>query len=136
MENSRIVGVGHQVKGALEQGLGRVIGDAKLTGDGIAERAVGDAMNTAGDQGEILIGIDTDRIMGVGHQVKGALIQGFGSLVGNTKLEADGKAERQAGKAQNAVGSARDSAREASAKRDAAIGEIKSIAMPDREAKP
>ena len=56
--------------------------------------------------------MDADRIKGIVHQVKGALIQGFGAIVGNPQLAADGVAERLAGKAQNAAGSARDLARE------------------------
>ena len=65
--------------------------------------------------------MDADRIEGIAHQVKGALIQGFGALVGNPQLAADGVAERLAGKAQNAAGSARDLAREEVEKQRAAV---------------
>ncbi|MGO9744252.1 MAG: CsbD family protein [Roseiarcus sp.] len=133
MKDNRIVGIGHQVKGALEEGLGKVIGDAKLVADGTAERAVGAALNADNARGDFLTGIDTDRILGVGHQLKGALLQGLGNLVGDAKLEADGIAERQAGKAQNATGSARDVARE---NRDAATDASENVATPDSKAKP
>ncbi len=105
MESNRIKGIGHQVKGAVIEGLGKVIGDAKLAIDGAAERAIGDEQNVASAEGDQLIGVDADRIKGIAHQVKGALIQGFGAIVGNPQLAADGVAEQVAGKAQNAAGS-------------------------------
>jgi uncharacterized protein YjbJ (UPF0337 family) len=113
MDNNRIEGIGHQVKGVLKEGLGKIIGDAKLTADGAAELAEGRALNVPGSEGESVIGIDTDRIAGVGHQLKGALKEGLGNLAGKPELVAEGTAERDAGKQQNATGSARDTAREA-----------------------
>jgi uncharacterized protein YjbJ (UPF0337 family) len=121
MDSNRLEGIGHQVKGVLKEGLGKIIGDAKLTADGAAERAIGEAQNVAGPEGENVIGIDTDRIAGVGHQLKGALKEGLGNLAGKPELVAEGVAERDAGKAQNVVGSARDAAREASEAAEAAI---------------
>ncbi|MEO6780278.1 MAG: CsbD family protein [Bradyrhizobium sp.] len=121
MENSRIEGIGHQVKGAVKESLGKAIGDAKLAADGTAERTIGDAQNAADTGGDQVFGIDTERVKGIGHQLKGALIQGIGSLVGNPKLQADGVAEQLAGKAQNAAGSERDMEREAGQNRDAAV---------------
>nr|WP_294522894.1 CsbD family protein [uncultured Rhodopila sp.] len=113
METNRLEGIGHQVKGGLKEGLGKIIGDAKLTADGAAERAAGEAQNAAGPEGENVTGIDTDRLAGVGHQLKGAVKEGLGHMAGKPHLEAEGLAEREAGKIQNAVGSARDEARDA-----------------------
>ena len=113
METNRLEGIGYQVKGGLKEGLGKIIGDAKLTADGAAERAAGEAQNAAGPEGENVTGIDTDRIAGVGHRLKGAVKEGLGHIAGKPHLEAEGVAEREAGKIQNAVGSARDEAREA-----------------------
>ena len=121
MESNRIEGIGHQVKGAVMEGLGKAIGDAKLAADGAAERAIGDEQNVAGAGGDQLIGVDADRIKGIAHQIKGSLIQGFGAIAGNPQLAADGGAERLAGKAQNAAGSARDLAREEVEKQRAAV---------------
>ena len=121
MESNRIEGIGHQVKGAVMEGLGRAIGDAKLAADGAAERAIGDEQNVAGAGWDQLIGVDADRIKGIAHQIKGALIQGFGAIAGNPQLAADGVAERLAGKAQNAAASARDLAREEVEKQRAAV---------------
>lgn len=121
MENRRFEGIGHQVKGAVKESLGKAIGDAKLAADGTAERTIGDAQNAANTGGDQLFGIDAERVKGVGHQLKGALIEGIGSLVGNPKLQADGVAEQLAGKAQNAAGSERDMEREADQNRDAAV---------------
>ena len=119
MDKNHVEGIGHLVKGAVKQGLGQIIGDAKLTSDGSAERASGEAQYAAG--ADSLAGIDADRIRGVGHQLKGALKEGLGNITGDPKLEADGIAERAAGKAQNAAGSARDMARDALNQEHAAI---------------
>jgi uncharacterized protein YjbJ (UPF0337 family) len=95
------------------ESLGVAIGDAKLKADGAAERAIGDKQNSPDAGGDQLAGIDTDRIRGIGHQIKGALIEEIGRLVGNPKLRADGQAERDAGKEQNLAGGDRDRARAA-----------------------
>jgi uncharacterized protein YjbJ (UPF0337 family) len=111
--NRRIEGIGRQVKGAVMESLGVAIGDAKLKADGAAERAIGDKQNSPDTGGDQLAGIDTDRIRGIGHQIKGALIEEIGRLIGNPKLRADGQAERDAGKEQNLAGGDRDRARAA-----------------------
>jgi uncharacterized protein YjbJ (UPF0337 family) len=113
MDKTRIETIGHQVKGALRENLGRIIGDAKLKADGAAERAAAAASAPGGR--DRVAGIDTDRIMGVGRQFAGIFKQGIASLTGNAKLGAEGTAEQAAGRAQNSVGSVRDEAREAAA---------------------
>jgi len=113
MDNNRIEGIVHQLKGALKEGLGRFIGDAKLKADGAAERAEGEARNAAAASGDPLVGIDADRIKGVGHQIKGAVKESLGDITNDPELKAAGTAEREAGKAQNAAGSVRDEARDA-----------------------
>jgi uncharacterized protein YjbJ (UPF0337 family) len=45
-----------------------------------------------------------DKTTGKIHEVKGAIRQKAGELVGNPNLAADGKAEKNAGKVQNIVG--------------------------------
>jgi uncharacterized protein YjbJ (UPF0337 family) len=57
--------------------------------------------------------MDKDRIEGVGKQVKGAVKDAAGKVTGDTKLQAEGKADKAAGKVQNAVGGAKDSVRDA-----------------------
>ena len=57
--------------------------------------------------------VDKDRVEGVGHQVKGAVKEGVGKVTGDTKTQAEGKAEKAGGKVQNAVGGAKDAARDA-----------------------
>jgi uncharacterized protein YjbJ (UPF0337 family) len=120
MDKNHLEGIGHLVKGAVKEGLGKIIGDAKLASDGSAERASGEAQYAAG--AENLVGVDADRIKGIGHQLKGALKEGLGNITGDPKLEAEGIAERGAGKAQNEAGSARDTARDALRDEQAAIG--------------
>ena len=55
--------------------------------------------------------MDNDRIAGVGKQVKGAVKEAAGKVTGDTKLQAEGKADKVAGKVQNAVGGAKDAVR-------------------------
>jgi uncharacterized protein YjbJ (UPF0337 family) len=50
--------------------------------------------------------MDKDRIEAIAHQVKGAVKQGIGKILGDQKLEADGTAERAAGRVQGAIGAA------------------------------
>jgi uncharacterized protein YjbJ (UPF0337 family) len=57
--------------------------------------------------------MDKDRSAGIGHQVKGGVKEAAGKVTGDAKLEAEGKAEKTAGKVQNAVGGAKDSVRKA-----------------------
>lgn len=52
--------------------------------------------------------MDKDRIEGAGKQVIGAAKQAVGKLVGDAKLQTDGKVEQIEGKLQNAIGSAKD----------------------------
>jgi uncharacterized protein YjbJ (UPF0337 family) len=48
--------------------------------------------------------MDKDRIKGSAQQAKGAIKEVAGKVTGDTKLEAEGKADKVAGKVQNAVG--------------------------------
>lgn len=113
MDTERIEGIRHQVKGAIKQTLGRIIGDSKLAADGAAERAGGDAQVAAAPSSGQVMGIDADRIKGVAHQLEGALKAGLGTVISDPVLRQSGIDEQAAGKVQNAVGGARDSARHA-----------------------
>ena len=55
--------------------------------------------------------MDKDRIIGAGKQVVGTVQETVGRLVGDAKLEADGKLKKTEGKIQNAVGSVKDTLR-------------------------
>ncbi len=57
--------------------------------------------------------MDKDRIEGAGKQAKGAIKDAAGKVTGDTKLQAEGKADKAEGKIQNAVGGLKDKAREA-----------------------
>ena len=57
--------------------------------------------------------MDKDRVQGAMHQAKGTLKEGIGKATGDTRTEAEGKAEKAAGKVQNAIGGAKDAARDA-----------------------
>lgn len=56
--------------------------------------------------------MDTDRIEGAGKQVKGAIKDVAGKVTGDTKLQAEGKADKMEGKVQNTVGGAKDAVRD------------------------
>jgi uncharacterized protein YjbJ (UPF0337 family) len=58
-------------------------------------------------------GIDHDRVEGSGKTIGGKLKEGLGNLVGDAKLQNEGRADQAEGKTQNALGSAKDSIREA-----------------------
>ena len=52
--------------------------------------------------------IDKDRTDGSLNQAKGSLKEGVGKLTGDSKLEAEGKADKLGGKIQNASGGVKD----------------------------
>jgi uncharacterized protein YjbJ (UPF0337 family) len=57
--------------------------------------------------------MDSDRVKGAAHQAKGSVKEAAGKVTGDTKTQAEGKAEKAGGKVQSAVGGMKDSAREA-----------------------
>lgn len=57
--------------------------------------------------------MDKDRIKGVGDQAKGAVKDATGKVIGDAKLQAEGKADKMKGKLENAVGGAKDALRDA-----------------------
>ena len=48
MDKDRAAGVGHQVKGAVKEGAGKLTGDAKLEAEGKGEKAAGKVQNAVG----------------------------------------------------------------------------------------
>jgi len=57
--------------------------------------------------------MDKDRLAGSAKIAKGSVKVAVGKLLGDTKLEVDGQAEKVEGKVQNAVGGAKDAIRDA-----------------------
>lgn len=55
--------------------------------------------------------MDKDRIKGWAQQAKGKVKEVAGKATGNTKLEAEGKADKAAGKVRSAVGDVKDTIR-------------------------
>jgi uncharacterized protein YjbJ (UPF0337 family) len=55
--------------------------------------------------------MDKDRIQGSAEQAKGKVKEVAGKITGDAKLESEGKAEKTAGKIQNAVGGLKDTLR-------------------------
>lgn len=53
--------------------------------------------------------MDEDRIIGSAKQIKGSIKETVGKVVGDAKLQVDGKADRAEGKVQNLVGTIKDS---------------------------
>jgi uncharacterized protein YjbJ (UPF0337 family) len=56
--------------------------------------------------------MDKDRIAGAAHQVKGAVKETIGKVTGDAKTQAEGAAEKMAGKVQNVIGGAKDAIRD------------------------
>jgi uncharacterized protein YjbJ (UPF0337 family) len=48
MDKDRIAGSAKQVKGAVKEAIGKATGDAKLQGDGKADKAEGKVQNAVG----------------------------------------------------------------------------------------
>ncbi len=118
MYKNQVNAIGHQLKGAAKACAGKLLGDAKLMADGAAEQAAGRAQSALDRAEDPIIGIDPDRLAGIGHQLRGAVKQGLGKLVGASSLQAEGNAERAFGKLQNEAGSIRDEHRDASRNTD------------------
>ena len=57
--------------------------------------------------------MNKDRVEGSLEQAKGKVKEVAGKATGDAKLEAEGKAQKTAGKIQNAVGGMKDAAKEA-----------------------
>jgi uncharacterized protein YjbJ (UPF0337 family) len=57
--------------------------------------------------------MDSDRVKGAAHEAKGAVKEAVGKVTGDAKIQAEGSAEKNAGKVQNAVGGMKDAARDA-----------------------
>jgi uncharacterized protein YjbJ (UPF0337 family) len=51
---------------------------------------------------------DDDRVEGSAKKMKGNLKEGAGKVLGDSKLQAEGKADKAEGKIQNAVGGMKD----------------------------
>ena len=57
--------------------------------------------------------MDKDRVAGSVKEVTGAAKETVGKLLGDAKLQSDGKTEKAVGKIQNAVGGVNDAVKEA-----------------------
>lgn len=53
--------------------------------------------------------MDRDRVKGSAQQAKGAVKEAAGKVTGDAKLQAEGKADKTAGKIRNAIGGLKDS---------------------------
>ena len=123
MSENRIEGAGHKLMGAIKEGVGKMTGDVKLEAEGAAERAGGSIQNAAGKVQDRVDGeprtydrdavVDHDRVDGAGKKLSGSIKEGLGKLTGDSKLQAEGAAEKTAGSVQNAIGGAKDSVRDA-----------------------
>jgi uncharacterized protein YjbJ (UPF0337 family) len=57
--------------------------------------------------------MDKNRIAGSTKEVTGAAKEAVGKVIGDAKLQSDGKTEKTVGKLQNAVGGVNDAVRDA-----------------------
>eukprot|EP01037_Dinobryon_pediforme_P008886 gene8887-8975_t len=86
---------------------------SSLQGNQVPPRHVVTSPNHGTQVRKGLLIMDKDRIEGAANQAKGAIKEGFGKLTGDAKTEAEGNAEKNAGKVQNAIGGAKDTVRDA-----------------------
>ena len=56
--------------------------------------------------------MDKNRVEGALDQAKGAVKEGVGKMTGDQKLQAEGKADKVAGKTESTVGGVKDTARD------------------------
>ena len=61
--------------------------------------------------------MDKDRISGAANKAKGAVKDAAGKMTGDTKLQAEGKADKASGKVQNTAGGAKDAVRDVTDRR-------------------
>ena len=52
--------------------------------------------------------MDKDRVVGSTKEFKGAVKQALGKVLGDAKLESDGRADKIEGRVQNAIGGIKD----------------------------
>lgn len=64
----------------------------------------------------------SDRIEGTAKQIKGAAKDLAGKITGDAKLQAEGKMDKIAGKAQNAIGGVKDALKESKEKDNGSCG--------------
>ena len=57
--------------------------------------------------------MDKDRVAGSAKQVAGAVKEAVGKVLGDAKLESEGRADKAEGKVQNAIGGLKDVVRDA-----------------------
>ena len=60
--------------------------------------------------------MDKDRIEGAADQAKGRIKEAAGKALGDSKLQAEGKADKTTGAMKNAVGGLKDAVRDAARK--------------------
>lgn len=56
--------------------------------------------------------MDSDRMKGMGKQVSGSIKEAIGKVTGSKRTEAEGAADKAAGKTQNAIGGAKETVRD------------------------
>jgi uncharacterized protein YjbJ (UPF0337 family) len=56
--------------------------------------------------------MDKDRSKGAGKKITGSIKEGIGKVIGNKRLENEGKAEKTEGRAQKGIGKAKDKVRD------------------------
>jgi uncharacterized protein YjbJ (UPF0337 family) len=55
--------------------------------------------------------MDKDRVEGSAKNIKGSIKEGVGKVIGDSKLEAEGKMDKAEGKVQNTIGGIKDTIR-------------------------
>lgn len=68
--------------------------------------------------------MDNNRIEGIARQAKGTIKEAAGKITGNDKLQAEGKAEKLAGQAQEKLGQTKDTVKSIQVNRQCSRQEV------------
>lgn len=86
----RAKGKVEEIRGAVKEGVGDLIGNEQMQAEGHAEKVTGQARQEVVKAEE--------QVKGVGEEIGGKVTGAVGSLIGNEQMQAEGKAKELKGK--------------------------------------
>jgi len=95
----------------INQDPGKFVFDSCRAGLGYLKRSGSKSFDPDSSTKAKASQMDNDRLIGSGKQLAGRAKELLGKLVGDAKLQVDGKAEQAEGKVQNAAGGVKDALR-------------------------
>jgi uncharacterized protein YjbJ (UPF0337 family) len=86
----RAKGKVEEIKGAVKEGVGNLIGNEQMQAEGHVEKDTGQARQDVAKAEE--------QVKGIGEQIGGTVTGAVGDLIGNEQMQAEGKAKELKGK--------------------------------------